>query len=216
MPAKMLRPDIPHALQAVQDIGGLIQTDELLSGLLLEGVDGSDVRGKGVEIIESRFTKCTLSQAAIEKFQLRDCILDGCDLTAGSFPNASWHVIEILNSRCSGLQLQMGMLKNVLFKNCKLDLANLRFARLENVAFIDCVITDIDFYNAQLKNVAFTRSALEGVTFSGSTLKNVDLSGSPIVSINGIQSLKGASISQEQLMQLAPYFAREIGITVKE
>jgi hypothetical protein len=46
-------------------------------------------------------------------------------------------------------------------------------------------------------------------------MTNVDVSQSTIESINGIGSLRGVTMSHDQLMQLAPYFAVEAGIKIK-
>ena len=53
------------------------------------------------------------------------------------------------------------------------------------------------------------------MAFVTAKMKKVDLSKSRIESVQGISSLKGASISYDQLMHLAPYFAAEAGIKIK-
>lgn len=209
-------PDIPAQPEPLEDLVHALHADETIAGRSVTLGDAAGIRLKGADMQESRFIKTVFTQARIEKLHVRDCLFDGCDLTACSFPDSGWHATAITNARCSGIQLQMNVIKNVRFQGCKLNLANLRFAKLENVIFEDCVIADMDLYNAQLKNVVFDRCPIENVTFSGANLKNVDISDSPIISIKGLRGLKGAVISPEQLMQLAPYFAQEIGVIVKD
>ena len=139
---------------------------------------------------------------------------ESCSLITSDCSDSNWHSSELINCRASGLQLQSSIQKNVHFKNCKLDLANMRFAKLTNVTFESCVVTGMDFYNAALKDVTFLDCVIEDIEFSGAKLHNVDISPSHIVSLKGIHYLKGAVINNEQLIYLAPLFAQEIGITV--
>lgn len=213
---KLLHPDLSADLVPAENLPDLLLQDETLSGLLIHGSDASALRAKSVLMNDSKLLKCSLSRTKIEKLQLQDCLIDNCDLTAGVFANSSWHAVEVSNARCSGLQLQTSLMKNVLFKNSKLDLANLRFARLENVIFESCIIRELDLYNAQLKNVSFIDCVIEDVEFSAAKLRSVDLSGSTIVSVRGLRGLKGAMISPEQLIQLAPVMAQEIGLIIKD
>ena len=76
-------------------------------------------------------------------------------------------------------------------------------------------LDDVDFLEAQLKDVRFSNCTINNITFAQARMKNVDLSESTCEGIKGVNSLKGATISHEQLIQLSPYFATEAGIRVK-
>lgn len=213
---KLLRPDIPADLHVVSSARHAFLQDETLIGLHIQHTDVSGLSAKNVVIQESKLTRSTLTQLAIEKFQAGDCLFEHCDLTASSLADSSWHAVEMRDTRCSGIQLQTSLIKNVLFKNCKLDMANLRFSTLENVIFEECVVAEMDLYNATLKNVAFIQCDIKNVEFSEAKLQKVDLSAARIISIKGLRSLKGATISTEQLFYLAPSMAADIGIIVRD
>lgn len=213
---KVVPPDISDELVDVNDLPGLLRKDETLSGLSIHDASAAGLRLKSAVINDAKLVKCDLSQATIEKLQLQDCIIDNCDLTASVLADSSWHAVEVIKARCSGIQLHTSLLKNVLFRDCKLDMANLRFAQLENVVFENCIITELDLYTSKLKNVSFIGCDIEDVEFSDAQLHHVDLSRSTIVSVKGIRGLKGAHISPEQLIQLAPYLAQEIGLIVTD
>ena len=212
---KLLHPDIPTDLVAVGDLTTRLRSDDRLRGLQVDQADLAGRRLKGTAIEESLLTKVDFSQTQIERFALKDCRLVDCDLTACGLAESSWHVVEAMGCRCSGLQLQNSQLKNILFKSCKLDLVNFRFAKLENVRFEDCLINELDFYNATLKNVDFIGSTIEDIGFAGAHLKNVDLSEAQIVGIKSATGLRGVTINYEQLTFLAPYFAQELNIDIK-
>jgi len=213
---KILRPDVPIELQDTTDISLLVRGDDKLRGLRVRGADVSAMRLKSLAFEESLVEKTNFSQSHIEQFETKDCVFKDCDLTAASLANSSWHVVEIQGARCSGIQLQNSTLKNVLFKDCKIEFANFRFSKLESIVFEDCMINDIDFYHASLKNVIFPGSSVENITFAGARLKGVDLSDADLISVKNVSGLKGATISYEQLTFLAPYFTQELGILIKQ
>lgn len=213
---KMLHPDISNDLLKITDDNVLRFSEDKIVDVNIDSVNISDRRLKGTSIEGSLLHKIDFSRTVIEKFDTKDCVLKDCNLTASSMADSSWHAVEIIGARCSGLQLQNSVFRNVVFKSCKLELVNFRFSKLENVIFEDCLIDDIDFYNATLKNVNFVSSDIENIAFSGAKLKSVDLTESRIISVKGVNSLKGATINYEQLIILAPYFAQAIGIIVKD
>jgi uncharacterized protein YjbI with pentapeptide repeats len=104
----------------------------------------------------------------------------------------------------------------VSFVDCKLDLANFRFAKLKNVLFDSCVLTEADFAGATFNNVSFDNCELDKADFSNTKCTKLDLRGSSIVDVIGISSLKGAIVSPEQLISLAPQLAAEIGLVVEQ
>ena len=213
---KMIHPDIPNDLTAVADISNLLRSDDKIYAINLSDFDMQGCRLKGTIIEESRICKTNFSDVHIEKFGSKDCIFKDCNFTASNFADSGWDSIEIINTRCSGTQMQNSVLRNVLFKSCKIELVNFRFSKLENVIFKDCVINDADFYNATLKNIEFINCDIEKIAFFGAKLKSADLTTSRIISVNGVDGLKGATINYEQLITLAPYFAQAIGIVIKD
>ena len=210
----IIEPSIPSALQPTADLATLLKQDMTLTGLQSAMADVSNLRLKSAVIQESVLEYAMLGGIRIEKFSVQDCRFDHCDFTAALLAESSWHSNVVVHSRCTGLQLQNSLLKHVRFSHTKLDMANFRFARLEHVVFENCVITGLDLYQAQLKHVVFRQCVIEDVEWSGAQLTDVDLTEATIVSGKGLGGLRGATISAEQLVTLAPYFAAEIGLKI--
>lgn len=212
---KILQPELSAKLTVLSNATTSILRDESIAEVTIEAVDLSDLSLKQLKLTESLISKCNFSQTKIDKFDILECTFKGCDFTATKFINASWHVALIEATRCSGLQMTDGSIKNVKFINSKLELVNFRFSRLENVVFEDCILDDADFNDAKLKNVEFNNCTIKKISFKGARMLNVDLSSSEIEGIGGAASLKGATISYDQLMQLGPLLAAEAGIKIK-
>ena len=106
-------------------------------------------------------------------------------------------------------------LHDVTFKGCKLDMANFRFSDLRRVKFVDCTLVEADFLGATIHEVTFESCTLEKTEFNQAKCKQLDLRTSELHEISGWSSLKGATIDGMQLAAVAPYLARELGLTVR-
>jgi len=207
---------LPKDLPVLEHLRQLIDSDETLLTAVVRNEDISQLVAKSFSAAELRLEKVDATQAKLEKTGFSDVELVNCDLIATAFPEASWHRVVVKNSRCSGLQLQNGTLKDITFSGCKLNLANFRFSKLTNVCFDDCVLDEADFYAAELQNVVFLNCLLNKTEFSGSKLKRVDFRSSDILTILGLSSLAGAIIDSTQLVTLAPLLASVLKIEVKD
>lgn len=182
-------------------------------------IEGGDLTGRSLpalSIDESKCNRLILTQSKLEKLVVRDCVINGCDLSAASSPELSLQRTSIAETRATGWDLSRGIIRDVTFDNCKLNLANFRFARLTNVRFVACMLTGADFLQSHLAKVQFDGCQLEQADFSHVSLKDVDLRGSEIIGLRGWHYLRGATISQTQLITAAPYLAAELGLVIAD
>lgn len=167
-------------------------------------------------IQESKLDKVIAQSAKLPRSSFSDVQITGCDFTATDMAEASWHRVSFKASRCSSLQLPNSTLKDVSFVGCKLNLANFRFASLSNVLFDDCMLDEADFYAAKLNNVRFKKCIFVKAQFSTATLFRTDFRMSDLYGIAGITGLAGATIDSAQLAGLAPLFAAQLKIEVRD
>jgi len=212
---KLLQPTLSATREALTDVATFLRRDDSLSEVSVENDSFAALSTKLLNITESSIIKSDFTHTAVEHLDVLDTEFKGCNFTASKFANSSWHVVMIDGARCSGMLVSNSVLKNVTFKNSKLELVNFRFSRFENILFDGCIIDDADFYNATLKNVEFINCTINSITFANARMNAVDISKSQIEGIKGVSSLKGVTISYDQLMQLAPSLASEAGIKVK-
>lgn len=82
--------------------------------------------------------------------------------------------------------------------------------------FEDCVLVEPDLAGATLASVSFRGCTLVEPELGGAAFTAVDLSGAPLREPRGLASLRGATISRLQLLELADSLAAQLGITVAE
>ena len=79
------------------------------------------------------------------------------------------------------------------------------------MTFEGCEIGSLDVRGAELQSVAFEDCRVDELDVAGATLSKVDLSGARLRTLVGVESLRGAIISHEQLVDLAPLLAAQVG-----
>ncbi len=213
---KPVAPRVPQALQTAGDLLQLLRKDVTVTALRTTNQDLQGIHIKSCVTQEVHFEKVNFSAATLEATSFLDTEILNCTFVTSALSDASWQRVLVADSLCTGLQLQTSLLKDVVFRNCKLNLTNFRFTKCQRVLFVDSDLTEADFYNAELTDVAFQNCILHKTQLSGVKLTRVDFRGSDIRTILGVNSLRGAIIDSVQLAELAPLLAAELQIHVQD
>jgi uncharacterized protein YjbI with pentapeptide repeats len=102
--------------------------------------------------------------------------------------------------------------RSVRISHSKLGYLNFRSAELLDVEFVDCTIDELDLGGAKATRVAFTNTSIRSLDVARATLLDFDLRGAEFSSIRGVDGLRGATITELQLAELAPIIAGHLGI----
>jgi uncharacterized protein YjbI with pentapeptide repeats len=143
-----------------------------------------------------------------------DC--ERVDASALSAYKATLLRVRMRECRFTGAEFAEAQFQDCVFCNVKFDEAGFRFVSFKRVRFEHCVLRQADFSNAKLTHVTFDDCDLAKTNFTSATCDHVDISGEDLRETKGILGLKGSVISAEQLIQLAPFLASELGFHVKE
>jgi fluoroquinolone resistance protein len=211
MPAKPDLPDdglSPWAGEALSS--GFEIEDMLVSGSFQEA------RAAGGRILRSRLERVALTGARLRSLVLTDVLASGLEASGGDWTGGRLRRVEFAGGRLAGLQLVEADVEDVVFRDCRLELATFRGSKLRNAVFERCVLDEADFFASTLQAVRFDRCRLVRTDFSGATLKRVDLRGSELDPAGDVNGLRGAIVDSIQLAGLAPLLARAAGITVDD
>ena len=163
----------------------------------------------------SRMSDVATGQWQATAASVVDSVLQHLDVVALSAVGSGWWNVEVHQSRLGSVELYDSTLRNVHFVRCKLGYLNLRGATLTDVAFTDCVIEDLDLMRATATRVAFSGTRISRLELAGSKLEHVDLRGARLAGIGTLEGLRGATITLEQLLDIAPALAESLGIKVE-
>ncbi|WP_405182234.1 pentapeptide repeat-containing protein [Nocardia sp. NBC_01377] len=183
----------------------------------LTGVDIADADIGNARFVESALTDFAMNRGSMRHTRFHDVWLRDVRWVGTELADTVWQDAEIVTGALVGVDAGGAVLRRVRFEGCKLESVNLRSATLREVAFVDCVLRDTDFGGARLTEVTFDGTRLDGVLLNNARLTQVDLRGAVGIDIaDGIDALRGATITTLQLMDLAPAFARATGIIVSD
>jgi uncharacterized protein YjbI with pentapeptide repeats len=173
--------------------------------------------------------------ADAESARFIECLLRGCDLDQAVLDHA--HVVDttITESRAGVLRARSGTWRDVTVRDCrfgavevfgsswdrvtieggKLDYLNLRDARVQDLRFVGCTIGDLDLAGARVRQMSFEGCRVGRLDVTRAQLGAVDLRGAELAGLDGTAGLKGATISPQQLLDLAGALAEHLGVTVR-
>jgi len=211
------RPSVPRLAAQLSDWDG--DGDGDVSDLL--EIDNSlvvltDLTGVSrLQIDSSKLEGVVLTGLVLDKFELTDSQCLKLEAAALRTHKANLLRVALTDSRLTGAEFADASIEDCVFKNVKFDEAGFRFASFKRVRFEDCMLRQADFSNAKFEQVTFTGCDLDGTVFVSATCKDVDITTENLTTAKGILGLKGATISEVQLMQIAPLLAAELGFRVE-
>jgi uncharacterized protein YjbI with pentapeptide repeats len=164
-------------------------------------------RGQSIRIDRCIWNSITLADPKAHGLHLHDACIDNSDLANIDLKSSSLERVEITSTRLTGATFTDAHLKNVLFKECKLDFAHLRMARLQQCVFEKCNLTDADFYGADLSGAIFRDCDLSRADLSQAKLVNADIRGCRLDGLRGTPgAMAGLIISPDQAALLITLF----------
>ena len=194
--------------------------DGLETGCDYDGIDFVDQAFTGQDAADVRFLECRMEGCCLEGLSLRrarvvSSLLSEAFGASVDFADSTWRDSQISGGRLGALILPGATMKDVRLRGIKLGFVNLAGARLEDVVFEECEIGGLDARVANLRAVTFLDCSIGELNVAEATLARVDLSGAKLKTLIGVESLKGAIISHQQMLDLAPLLAARLGVEVR-
>lgn len=141
-----------------------------------------------------------LENADIAGFTAREGRAERVLVSGGRFRGVTWaggilQDVIVDSAACADISFRFSTLRRVTFRNCELPGADFTEVTFDQVRFEDCVLAGAQLHRAKIKSLR-----IEGCDMTGAT---------------GVEALSGASITPDDLLQLAPSLAAALGIIVE-
>lgn len=214
MQTVVARPVAPRLPVGLLTWEGEIEDEIDLDSIQVENVDLTGVGRMTAGV--SRIRRALMTGTELDKLEMTDVASEKIEGAALRTYKPRFLRVYMSDSRFTGAEFAEGHFEDCTFQDVKFDETGFRFAEFKRVRFEGCILRQADFTGAKLTNVTFDGCNLEEAVFTSAMCKNVDVSGEDLTLAHGLLGLKGAIISVEQLVQLAPLFASELGFRVKE
>lgn len=174
------------------------------------GQDASDAR-----FLECRLERCRLDGLSMRRARILESLLTEVHGASVDFADSTWRDSRVSGGRLGAVTLTGASWTGMRVRGCHLGFVNVAGAQFEDVRFEQCEIGSLDARTAQLRSIAFVDCTVDELNVAGATLSEVDLSGARLRSLIGVESLRGAIVSDEQLVDLAPLLAARLGLEVR-
>ncbi|KGM12355.1 pentapeptide repeat-containing protein [Cellulomonas carbonis] len=177
-----------------------------------EDLDGQDAS-------DSRFTDCTFDACSVDGLRLDHARLVDTSLGAvhgGTLdaPQVTLQDVAVTDCRIGAVAAYGSELVRVELRGGKVDYLNLRDADLTDVTLAHVVVGELDLAGARVRRLRLDACTVRRLDVTGATLEDVDLRGADLARLDGVGSLRGARVSEEQLAALSPHLAAFLGIAV--
>ena len=174
------------------------------------GQDAPDAR-----FLECRLQRCGLDGTSLRRARIAESLLSDVHGATVDFADSTWRDSQVWGGRLGAVTLVGATWTGIRIRGSHLGFLNLAGAHLQDVTFEGCEIGSLDVRGAELQSVAFEDCRVDELDVAGATLSKVDLSGARLRTLVGVESLRGAIISHEQLVDLAPLLAAQVGLEVR-
>lgn len=162
-----------------------------------------------------QLTGVTASGADLGDVTMRDVIFDDALLAnALCSRNGLWERVAVHSSQCTGARWWDALMRDVSFARSNLRLASFRHSQLRTLTLNECDLREVDFSGATLTDVMFSGCDLRGADFTGVTCSRVNFEACDLDDARGLTGLRGASITLERVIAMAPMLAATLGIDV--
>ena len=203
-------------LSELASFSGELEADGDYDSVELLNLDLSGQNAENSRFLGCRLAGCVLDDVALTRAQLADCVLTELRAHTLDAIDSAWRDVAVTDCRLGAVTAYGTHLTRVRITGGKLDYVNLRDGALTDVVFEDCVIGELDLIGARLMRVTFTGCRVGQLDVTRATLDRVDLRGADYSALRGLAHLRGATISTDQLTDLAPHLAAHLGLTVQD
>ena len=163
---------------------------------------------------ESRLERVDLSAGRLAHLSLADVELEGCNLANADVRAGSAWRARIERSRLTGVSWTEGLVRDVVFSDCRIDLSSFAATRLEQVVFERCLLMQADFQEASLRAVRFVDCDLSEADLANARFERCELRGCTIDAIRGAERLRGVAMPWEDIVASVGTFAAAVGVTI--
>ena len=218
-PAASLRPPVLTAPDLSRLRDG--EADELAAGEMVEDLElaEADLSGadlSAVSLLNCRFSAIFADDTDLTAARLVDCRLERLNSTYLHSPRSTWRTVELTGSRIGAWEFYDADVESVLIEDCRLGFANLAGTAMRDILIRGTRIDELDLSGIEAQRVRFEDCRVDTLRLRGGSLSDVDLRGLEMTVVSGVGSLGGATISGEQLTELARLLAEHLGLRVED
>jgi uncharacterized protein YjbI with pentapeptide repeats len=184
-------------------------------GVSFEGLDLGGQSAEGAAFLGCRLAMCKLDGVSLARARLSECLVTDPSGSSLDVADGVWREVVVSGGRLGALTGTRAEWIDVRLRGMRMDYVVLPGAKLRHVALQDCMIEELDLGGATVEGLALPGSTIGLLVTDEARLADADLRGADIRAVRGVDGLRGAVMSPEQVLDLAPALAAFAGIAVR-
>jgi len=191
-----------------------LDDDETMEALRWRGADFGAAALRGATFVGCELIGVALFEADLTAARFSDSRVTRVNTPVLKAPDASWTGSVLEGSRIGAWEGYGAHLRATQFIGRKVTYANLRGASLTDAVFTDCTFDELDLMDCTGARVAYANCTIGLLTLHRTKIASFDLRGASIGAVSGMDGLRGATMTEDQIAMLATQFADHLGIVV--
>jgi uncharacterized protein YjbI with pentapeptide repeats len=155
-----------------------------------------------------------LSGKTIKGWRLNDVAIERGNFANLVAPEPTLRRVMVTGARLTGVQWTRGSIADVVFRDCRIDLATFAGSTFERVTFEGCMLAQAEFREALLRSVRFEHCNLTEADLTGLRIDGCELRFCTLDGLAGAERLRGAAMPWGDIVGHAGLFATALGIRV--
>lgn len=178
--------------------------------------DDAPARGRlgDAELEQARLVDADLAGARLKALRLIDVVIERGNLANLVAPEPLLRRVTVMGARMTGVQWTRGSISDVVFRDCRIDLATFAGTTFERVTFEGCMLAQAEFREALLRSVRFEHCDLTEADLTGMRIDRCELRSCTLDGLVGAERLRGAAMPWGDIVGHAALFADALGIRV--
>jgi uncharacterized protein YjbI with pentapeptide repeats len=160
------------------------------------------------------FSDAGLAGTVQRGWELADVVVERGNLANLAAPELTLRRVVFAGARLTGVQWTRGRVSDVVFRDCRIDLATFGGTTFERVTFDGCMLVQAEFREALLRSVRFDHCDLTEADLSGVRLDGCELRSCTLDGLLGADRLRGAAMPWADVVGHAGLLAGALGIRV--
>lgn len=199
----------------------LTEVDGLSGGPIREaavgGITANRLRLEDVTIIGSRFVGTSLADALWEGVVISGSEFDRVDLSSARLDGGKLDRVHFRGCQLSGLSLTGVLCENVIFEDCRLDYATFDTVRTAGaMGFLNCSMSEASLVGCRWDKAVIDGCRLSGLELDRCDLRGSDLRGNGLAAVRGVGSLRGVTLTADQLADLTRALVADLEIRISQ
>jgi uncharacterized protein YjbI with pentapeptide repeats len=163
---------------------------------------------------ETRLVDAEMAGGRERGWQLVDTVVERGNLANLVARELVLNRVVFAGVRLTGVEWTRGRITDVVFRDCRIDLATFAGTTFDRVVFEGCHLGQAEFREALLRSVRFDHCDLSEADVNGVRLDGCELRSCTLDGMNGVERLRGAAMPWGDVVGHAGLFATALGIRV--